>query len=204
MAALTLVATTSAASCALLCAASPASAAPAAKATLLTAGADPSATTSGAGASAFAGASATTSAAAAADAGLYDLRGRDLLPLLVPPVMYSSLAAILLLPSDALCRPARRLFVRTLGRVLLPARALTWSDFLLADVMTSLSKSTGDAARAACLIAHGARSSGGRRAARGHGGGLGDAAGRRLGGGCRRARARAAGPSPTPRCRRAC
>jgi hypothetical protein len=78
------------------------------------------------------------------------------LPLLVPPLLYAALAATLLSPRGAL-RPARRLFVRTLGRVAMAGAApVTWSDFLVADMLTSLAKSFGDAARAACLVLHGA------------------------------------------------
>lgn len=47
-------------------------------------------------------------------------------------------------------RPTRFLFAETLSRVLLPFQTVSWSDFLLADMMTSLSKGCADASRAVC------------------------------------------------------
>jgi hypothetical protein len=75
--------------------------------------------------------------------------------ILVPPLMYSTAAVLMVAPVSVLRRPARMFFCRTLGRVLLPAQAVSWADFLLADMLTSLAKSSSDLSRAACLILHG-------------------------------------------------
>jgi hypothetical protein len=75
--------------------------------------------------------------------------------LLVPPLMYSAAAVLMVAPVSVLKRAPRMFFCRTLGRVLLPTQAVSWADFLLADMMTSLAKSSSDLSRAACLILHG-------------------------------------------------
>ncbi|KAI8469612.1 MAG: EXS family-domain-containing protein [Monoraphidium minutum] len=114
------------------------------------------ATATGAAACALLCASAPPALAAGGDLDSYDgASGRGLLPLLVPPLLYAAVAVLLATPAGPLPAPARRLFGGALLRVLAPLRPVAWSDFLLADVMTSLAKSTGDAARAACLIMHG-------------------------------------------------
>jgi EXS family len=79
--------------------------------------------------------------------------------LLVPPVTYGVAAAAVLGPASPLARPARLLLLRTSARVVLPGilADVGWADFLLADMMTSLAKSTSDASRAVCLMLHGAR-----------------------------------------------
>ena len=43
-------------------------------------------------------------------------------------------------------------FAHTLFRVITPFREVTWSDFLLADVLTSLAKPLSDAERAVCHL----------------------------------------------------
>lgn len=75
--------------------------------------------------------------------------------ILVPPLMYSTAAFLMLMPMNAFRRPSRAFFCRTLGRVLVPTRPVGWADFLLADVLTSLAKSSSDLSRSACLILHG-------------------------------------------------
>lgn len=76
--------------------------------------------------------------------------------ILVPPLMYSTAAALMLLPVNALLRrPSRVFFCRTLGRVLIPSQPVSWADFLLADILTSLAKSSSDLSRSTCLILHG-------------------------------------------------
>ena len=52
----------------------------------------------------------------------------------------------------AAAQEARSLFAGTLLRVAAPGREVTWADFLLADVLTSLAKPLADASRAACHL----------------------------------------------------
>lgn len=49
----------------------------------------------------------------------------------------------------------RLFFSSTLFRVATPVREVTWADFLLADVLTSLAKALSDTERAICLLASG-------------------------------------------------
>lgn len=44
----------------------------------------------------------------------------------------------------------RQFFARTLFRVATPFREVTWADFLLADILTSLAKALSDLERAMC------------------------------------------------------
>ncbi|KAL6766399.1 EXS1 [Auxenochlorella protothecoides x Auxenochlorella symbiontica] len=74
---------------------------------------------------------------------------------LQPPLMYGSLAVALLWPGPGFHGDTRRFLARTLTRVALPVHAVSWADFFLADVATSLSKSVGDGARALCAVAAG-------------------------------------------------
>ncbi|KXZ45333.1 hypothetical protein GPECTOR_56g430 [Gonium pectorale] len=69
-----------------------------------------------------------------------------------PVAMYFCSALLLVAPVDVLSMPSRLFFGETLQRVLLPLQEVSWSDFLLADIMTSLSKSGGDLAKAAAAM----------------------------------------------------
>lgn len=75
--------------------------------------------------------------------------------LAVPPVMYATSLFILLVPGKWLRRTSRSFFCTTLWRVLVPFQPVTWADFLLADILTSLAKSSSDLARSICLMLHG-------------------------------------------------
>ncbi|KAG2487531.1 hypothetical protein HYH03_013811 [Edaphochlamys debaryana] len=66
----------------------------------------------------------------------------------LPLCMYFMMALLLVAPVDYLNMPSRLFFGETLQRVLVPIQDVSWSDFLLADIMTSLSKSTGDLSKA--------------------------------------------------------
>jgi ABC-type polysaccharide/polyol phosphate export permease len=79
----------------------------------------------------------------------------SLLPLLLPPLLYGLLLTLLVAPANVLLRPVRRFFGRTLLRVLLPLQPVSWADFLLADMMTSLAKSCMDMQRSVCLMLQG-------------------------------------------------
>ncbi|KAF6265024.1 EXS family-domain-containing protein [Scenedesmus sp. NREL 46B-D3] len=78
-----------------------------------------------------------------------------LAPLLVPPLLYLSLALALLLPVNVLRKSSRMFFACTLLKVLVPLQPVGWADFLLADMLTSLAKSSSDITRSACLMLHG-------------------------------------------------
>eukprot|EP00887_Chlorella_sp_A99_P004134 scaffold23.g4134.t1 len=74
-----------------------------------------------------------------------------------PPLLYAGLLALLLFPGRLLFRDTRRFFGATLWRVLTPlSHPLSWADFLLADVLTSLAKALSDTERALCHLLSGA------------------------------------------------
>jgi hypothetical protein len=74
---------------------------------------------------------------------------------LQPPLIYSIMLVILLLPFTVLYQDTRRFFATTAWRVMTPIRGVTWADFLLADILTSLAKGISDVERAVCLMASG-------------------------------------------------
>ena len=51
-----------------------------------------------------------------------------------------------------LLQDTRMFFAQTLLRVATPVREVSWADFLLADVLTSLSKALSDLERASCHL----------------------------------------------------
>eukprot|EP00798_Chlamydomonas_sp_ICE-L_P024690 gene24690-10321_t len=71
----------------------------------------------------------------------------------VPLFLYCGVSILLTLPLNVLCRATRQFFASTILRVLLPVQEVSWADFLLADMFTSLSKSTHDFTRAMCTMA---------------------------------------------------
>ncbi|CAL8469057.1 g8598 [Coccomyxa elongata] len=73
-----------------------------------------------------------------------------------PPLMYSLLVLLFLpLPLNFLFPETRQFFARTLYRVATPVREVTWADFLLADILTSLAKALSDLERAMCHMLSG-------------------------------------------------
>lgn len=71
---------------------------------------------------------------------------------LTPLAVYFLALLFIMAPVDVLARPARLFFGETLARVLVPLQEVSWADFLLADVLTSLSRSSGDLSRVACAL----------------------------------------------------
>jgi hypothetical protein len=66
-----------------------------------------------------------------------------------PPLIYLVMLGALLFPGGLLHRDSRRFFAATAWRVMTPLRAVSWADFLLADVLTSLAKALSDTERCA-------------------------------------------------------
>jgi len=80
--------------------------------------------------------------------------GRTGVAALHPPALYAGLVAAAAAPVRVGPAPAARLlFAATAARVATPYRPVTWSDFLLADVATSLAAPLAGAARAVCHAA---------------------------------------------------
>lgn len=85
----------------------------------------------------------------------YCVEGKFDAAALQPPFIYLAMLIILLLPAAAFYRETRQFFAATAWRVITPIRSVGWSDFLLADVLTSLAKGISDTERAVCAMATG-------------------------------------------------
>lgn len=72
-----------------------------------------------------------------------------------PMLLYAGLPLLLALPFDVLYAPSRFFFLTTLGRMLLPLQPITFPDFFVADVLTSMSKVLSDVERAGCRMLNG-------------------------------------------------
>ncbi|TVU49327.1 hypothetical protein EJB05_00635 [Eragrostis curvula] len=67
-------------------------------------------------------------------------------------LLYAVLLIILLSPFDMFYLSSRFYFLRTVWRILLPLQAITFPDFFLADIFTSMSKVFSDLERSVCRM----------------------------------------------------
>lgn len=72
-----------------------------------------------------------------------------------PIILYVSALLVLVMPFPVLFRDTRKYFASTFWRVITPVRHITWADFLLADILTSLAKGFSDIERAVCSMVSG-------------------------------------------------
>eukprot|EP00250_Pteridium_aquilinum_P010316 c19293_g1_i1 orf=582-1868(-) len=72
-----------------------------------------------------------------------------------PVLLYSVLPLMLVLPFDALFITSRIFFLRTMVRIFLPLQPITFADFFVADILTSMAKVLSDLERATCRMFHG-------------------------------------------------
>eukprot|EP00252_Welwitschia_mirabilis_P017124 TRINITY_DN3800_c0_g1_i1.p1 TRINITY_DN3800_c0_g1~~TRINITY_DN3800_c0_g1_i1.p1 ORF type:complete len:463 (-),score=53.29 TRINITY_DN3800_c0_g1_i1:221-1609(-) len=72
-----------------------------------------------------------------------------------PVLLYSILALILVLPHDTLFMSSRYYFLRTLWRLTFPLQPITFADFFLADILTSMAKVLSDLERVICMMING-------------------------------------------------
>ncbi|KAK9811761.1 hypothetical protein WJX72_009628 [[Myrmecia] bisecta] len=72
-----------------------------------------------------------------------------------PPLVYTVMATLFLLPVNLAFKDTRLFFSSTFWRVVTPFREVSWADFLLADILTSLAKPLSDAERAMCHLTSG-------------------------------------------------
>mmetsp|Transcript_25111 Transcript_25111/g.34606 ORF Transcript_25111/g.34606 Transcript_25111/m.34606 type:complete len:461 (+) Transcript_25111:168-1550(+) len=71
---------------------------------------------------------------------------------LLPALAYFSPVFFLLMPFNCMYKRTRYFFLSTLGRLLFPIQPITFSDFFLADILTSLAKTISDSERAVCSM----------------------------------------------------
>ncbi|PIA42651.1 hypothetical protein AQUCO_02000237v1 [Aquilegia coerulea] len=71
-----------------------------------------------------------------------------------PVLLYAAVAMLLIFPFDIFYLSSRYYLLRTLWRILLPLQAITFSDFFVADILTSMAKVLSDLERSACRMVH--------------------------------------------------
>ncbi|XP_068657040.1 uncharacterized protein [Aristolochia californica] len=71
-----------------------------------------------------------------------------------PVLLYCAIVMLLISPFDIFYLSSRYYLLRTLWRILLPLQAITFSDFFLADILTSMAKVFSDLERSACRMFH--------------------------------------------------
>jgi hypothetical protein len=69
-----------------------------------------------------------------------------------PVLLYAILLIVLLSPFDMFYLSSRFYFLRTVWRIMLPLQAITFPDFFLADIFTSMSKVFSDLERSVCRM----------------------------------------------------
>ncbi|CAH9054449.1 unnamed protein product [Cuscuta europaea] len=71
-----------------------------------------------------------------------------------PVLLYAVLAMALISPFDIFYLSTRFFFLRTSWRIVFPLQAITFPDFFLADIFTSMSKVFSDLERSVCRMVH--------------------------------------------------
>ncbi|CAA7049562.1 unnamed protein product [Microthlaspi erraticum] len=71
-----------------------------------------------------------------------------------PVVLYFSAVLILIIPFNIFYMPSRYYLLWTFWRILFPVQTVTFSDFFLADILTSMSKVLSDLERSVCRMVH--------------------------------------------------
>ncbi|XP_059449713.1 uncharacterized protein LOC132180785 [Corylus avellana] len=71
-----------------------------------------------------------------------------------PVFLYCGVAMVLIFPFDIFYLSSRYYLLRTLWRILLPLQAISFSDFFLADILTSMAKVFSDLERSVCRMVH--------------------------------------------------
>ncbi|XWS68511.1 hypothetical protein CRYUN_Cryun04dG0096800 [Craigia yunnanensis] len=71
-----------------------------------------------------------------------------------PVLLYFAVMMILIFPFDIFYFSSRYYLLRTLWRIVLPLQAITFSDFFLADILTSMAKVFSDLERSICRMVH--------------------------------------------------
>ncbi|KAL1813851.1 hypothetical protein DCAR_0626234 [Daucus carota subsp. sativus] len=71
-----------------------------------------------------------------------------------PVLLYSAVAMIIIFPFDIFYLSSRYFLLRTLWRIVFPLQAITFPDFFVADIFTSMSKVFSDLERSVCRMVH--------------------------------------------------
>ncbi|XP_043696313.1 SPX and EXS domain-containing protein 5-like isoform X2 [Telopea speciosissima] len=71
-----------------------------------------------------------------------------------PVLLYAAVIMVLIFPFEIFYLSSRYYFLRTLWRIMLPVQAITFSDFFVADILTSMAKVLSDLERSVCRMVH--------------------------------------------------
>ncbi|XP_039070273.1 SPX and EXS domain-containing protein 1-like isoform X2 [Hibiscus syriacus] len=71
-----------------------------------------------------------------------------------PVILYIAFALVLVFPFDIFYLPSRYFFLRTLWRIAFPLQPISFPDFFLADILTSMAKVFSDLERSVCRMVH--------------------------------------------------
>ncbi|XP_042489866.1 SPX and EXS domain-containing protein 5-like isoform X2 [Macadamia integrifolia] len=71
-----------------------------------------------------------------------------------PVLLYASVIMIFVFPFEIIYLSSRYYFLRTLWRIILPVQVITFSDFFVADILTSMAKVLSDLERSVCRMVH--------------------------------------------------
>ncbi|XP_019413394.1 PREDICTED: SPX and EXS domain-containing protein 1-like isoform X1 [Lupinus angustifolius] len=71
-----------------------------------------------------------------------------------PVLLYAAVVMVLIFPFDIFHLSSRFYFLRTLWRIVFPLKAISFSDFFLADILTSMAKVFSDLERSVCRMVH--------------------------------------------------
>ncbi|KAK6131177.1 hypothetical protein DH2020_035081 [Rehmannia glutinosa] len=71
-----------------------------------------------------------------------------------PVLLYAAVAMTLIFPFDIFHLSSRYFLLRTIWRIVFPIQAITFADFFLADIFTSMSKVFSDLERSVCRMVH--------------------------------------------------
>ncbi|KAJ8749289.1 hypothetical protein K2173_018770 [Erythroxylum novogranatense] len=71
-----------------------------------------------------------------------------------PVLLYIGIVMVLIFPFDIFFLASRYYLLRTLWRIVVPLQAITFSDFFVADILTSMAKVFSDLERSVCRMLH--------------------------------------------------
>lgn len=71
-----------------------------------------------------------------------------------PVLLYAAIVMVLIFPFDIFYFSSRYFFLRTLWRIVFPLQAISFADFFLADILTSMVKVFSDLERSVCRMVH--------------------------------------------------
>lgn len=71
-----------------------------------------------------------------------------------PVLLYTAVAMTLIFPFDIFYLSSRFFLLRTIWRIMFPLQAISFADFFLADIFTSMSKVFSDLERSVCRMVH--------------------------------------------------